>query len=439
MLSSGIERGETKMTLKKPGYKPRLADKRLEDLLPAFGAVCIEGPKWCGKTWTALNVAQSVVYVASPENHFQNRTLAQLSPNLVLEGAAPRLIDEWQEVPPIWDAVIFSVNQQTARGRFILTGSATPNYKGVLHSGAGRIANMQMHTMSLFESGDSSGQVSLEALFHGEITPQKQGHASLQNLIHLIVRGGWPGSLGLPIKAAAELPKAYLSSIITDDLHRMDGSRKDQQKIFRLLRSLARNESTVVSNATLRRDIRDTDGETINEETIADYLNLLQRMFLRLDQPAFDPNMRSSVRVGKSVKRHFVDPSLAVAAMEASDEMLGKDLNTLGFLFEALCERDLQIYAADFHGKLFHYRDGAGREIDAVVEHPDGSWAAIEIKLGGNQIDQAAEGLLNIRAAMENDPKAKPPKVLCVICGLGEYAYQRKDGVFVVPITMLRN
>ena len=427
------------MTLRKPDYMPRLADKRLENLLQAFGAVCIEGPKWCGKTWTALNVAKSVVYIASPENNFQNKNLAQLSPNLVLEGDAPHLIDEWQEVPPIWDAVNFSVNQQTARGRFILTGSATPNYKGVLHSGAGRIATMQMHTMSLLESGDSSGQISLKALFDGDITPQRQEPSSLERLIHLIVRGGWPGSLGLPIKAAAELPKAYLSSIITDDLHRIDGSKKDQQKVYRLLRSLARNESTVVSNAALRRDIQDTDGETINEETLADYLNLLQRMFLRHDQPAFDPNMRSSVRVGKSVKRHFADPSLAVAAMEVSDEMLGKDLNTLGFLFEALCERDLQIYAADFHGKLFHYRDGTGREIDAVVEHPDGSWAAIEIKLGGNQIDRAAEGLLAIRTAMENNPGAKPPKVLCVICGLGEYAYQRKDGVFVVPITMLKN
>lgn len=427
------------MTLRKTDYKPRLADKRLEDLLRAFGAVCIEGPKWCGKTWTALNVAKSVVYIASPENNFGNRTLAQLSPNLVLEGGAPHLIDEWQEAPAIWDAVNFAVNQQTARGRFILTGSATPNFKGVLHSGAGRIANMQMYTMSLLESGDSTGQVSLEALFAGAFTPQKQQPASLDQLIHLIVRGGWPGSLGLPIKAAAELPRAYLGSIISDDLHRIDGSKKDQQKVNRLLRSLARNESTVVSNATLRRDIRDKDGETISEETISDYLDLLQRMFLRNDQPAFDPNMRSSVRVGKSVKRHFIDPSLAVAAMEVSDAMLGKDLKTLGFLFEAMCERDLKIYAAGFQGKLFHYRDGTGREIDAVIEHPDGRWGAIEIKLGGNQIDQAAESLLAVRTAMENDPRAKPPHFLCVICGLGEYAYRRKDGVFVVPITMLKN
>jgi predicted AAA+ superfamily ATPase len=427
------------MTLKKTDYKPRLADIRLENLLQAFGAVCIEGPKWCGKTWTALNAARSVAYIASPENNFQNRALAQLSPNLVLEGDAPRLIDEWQEVPPIWDAVNFSVNQQTTRGCYILTGSATPNYKGVLHSGAGRIAKIQMLTMSLLESGDSGGQVSLKALFDGGFTPQRQEPTTLEQLIHLIVRGGWPGSLGLPAKAASELPRAYLSSIITDDLHRIDGSRKDQQKVYRLLRSLARNESTVVSNATLRRDIQDVDGETINEDTIADYLNLLQRMFLRNDQPAFDPNMRSSVRVGKSVKRHFVDPSLAVAAMEISGEMLGKDLNTLGFLFEALCERDLQIYAADFQGKHFHYRDGTGREIDAVVEHPDGSWAAIEIKLGGKQVDQASENLVAIRAAMENSPGAKPPKVLCVLCGLGEYAYQREDGVFVVPITMLKN
>ncbi len=427
------------MTLKKADYKPRLADKRLDTLLQTFGAVCIEGPKWCGKTWTALNVANSVIYIASPVNNFQNRTLAQLSPELVLEGAPPRLIDEWQEVPMIWDAVRFAVDQQTQRGRFILTGSATPNYKGVLHSGAGRIAHMPMYTMSLFESGDSSGQVSLKALFNGEFSAQKQESASLEGLIHLIVRGGWPGSLGLPEKTSAEIPKAYLDSIISDDLHRIDESKRDQQKINRLLRSLARNESTIASNATLRRDIQDIDGETINEETIADYLNILQRLFLRNDQPAFDPNMRSSVRVGKSVKRHFIDPSLAAAAMGATDEMLLKDLNTLGFLFEALCERDLQIYSADFQGKLYHYRDGAGREIDAVVEHPDGSWAAMEIKLGAGQVDQAAENLLAIRTVMENNPGAKPPKILCVICGIGAYAYQRKDGVFVIPITMLKN
>lgn len=427
------------MTLRRSGYKPRLADSQLDTLLQAFGGVCIEGPKWCGKTWMALNAANSVVYIASPENNFQNRTLAQLSPDLVLEGDTPRLIDEWQEVPPIWDAVRFAVDQDTSRGRFILTGSATPNFKGVLHSGAGRIANMRMRTMSLFESGDSDGQVSLQAFFDGKFAPRKQEPVSLERLVSLIVRGGWPGSLGLPVKAAAELPRAYLNSIIEDDLHRVDNSRKDRQKVNRLLRSLARNESTVVSNATLRRDIQDVDGETINEETIADYLGLLQRLFLRDDQPAFDPNMRSSVRVGKSVKRHFADPSLAVAALELSVVMLEKDLSTLGLFFEALCERDLQIYAASFHGKLFHYRDGTGREIDAVVEHPDGSWAAIEIKLGGIQIDRAAENLLAIQTAMQKDPGAKPPKILCVVCGLGEAAYQRKDGVFVIPITMLRD
>lgn len=279
--------------------------------------------------------------------------------------------------------------------------------------------------------------MSLEGLFHESFEPAKQASASLDHLIALTVRGGWPGSIGLPARAAAELPRAYIDSILQDDLHRVDDIKRDLQKVECLLRSLARNESTVASNAALRRDMQETDGETINEDTIADYLGLLQRMFLRDDTPAFDPNLRSSVHVGKAVKRHFADPSLAVAALGATAAMLKKDLNTFGFLFEALCERDLRIYAESFGGKLFHYHDGAGREIDAVVEHPDGSWAAIEIKLGAYQADQAADKLLAARSFIAADPKAIPPAVLCVVTGLGDYAYRRDDRVYVVPVTML--
>lgn len=426
------------MTLTKPNYMPRLADQQLTDMLEAFGAVCIEGPKWCGKTWTALNQALSVAFIANPDNNFQTRTMAQLNPALILTGKHPRLIDEWQEVLPLWDAVRFAVDQQADRGQYILTGSATPNYKGVLHSGAGRIGRMRMRTMSLYESGDSDGSVSLCEILSGSLPARTTQAPSLEHLIALCVRGGWPGSLGLPAKAAAELPRAYLSSVIEDDIHRLEGIQRDRQKMWMLLRSLARNESTLATNATLRRDMLETDGETIHVETVAEYLNVLERMFLREDQGAFDPNMRSSVRVGKSKKRHFVDPSLAVAALGATPGMLLDDLNTFGFLFEALCERDLQIYASALNAQLFHYRDASGREIDAVIECEDGTWGAFEIKLGQDKIDEAAKHLLHIRQLMTDDPRAKPPAILCVICGLGEYAYTRADGVMVAPITSLK-
>ena len=424
--------------MKKENYLPRILDDTVEKYLSSFGAVCIEGPKWCGKTWTSSQHSQSEVSMGDPANNFQNRQLAQLSPDLVLNGATPRLIDEWQEVPSIWDAVRYKVDQSAEKGQFILTGSATPNHKGILHSGAGRIAKLRMRPMSLFESGDSSGAVSLEELCHGHLTSAITGDVALPHLIELIIRGGWPGSLGLSAEQAALLPAEYLTAVIDDDVFRMDGIKRDTQKMRLLLHSLARNESTTVTNKTLIRDVKAVDDEDIDSNTVSAYLDIFKRLFITDNQPPFATNMRSSVRIKQAEKRHFADPSLTCALLRATPTSLLGDLETLGFLFESLCERDLRIYAESFGGSLYHYQDYSGKEIDAVVELADGSWCAFEIKLGANQIDTAAEGLLNIKRQFEDDPKGKPPAVLCVLCGMTNAAYRRPDGVFVVPITALK-
>lgn len=423
--------------MKEERYRPRVLDRQVEEYLSAFGAVCIEGPKWCGKTWTSSYHSQSAIYLGDPAGNFQNRQLAQLSPALVLEGECPRLIDEWQEVPPLWDAVRYKVDQDSRKGQFILTGSATPNHKGILHSGAGRIGRIRMRPMSLWESGDSSGRVSLERLCRGELTPAMTGEVDLKALIALIIRGGWPGSLGLPPEQAALIPGAYLDAVIDDDVYRMDGVKRDTQKMRQLLRSLARNESTTATNKTLMRDIKAVDDEDIDGNTVAAYLDIFQRLFLTDNQPPFSTGIRSSVRVKQAEKRHFADPSLACALLKATPAGLLGDLETLGFLFEALCERDLRIYAQSFGGSLYHYQDYSGREIDAVIELSDGTWCAFEIKLGANQIDAAAENLLDIQRQFQADPKGRPPEVLCVLCGLANAAYRRPDGIFVVPLTAL--
>lgn len=424
--------------MKHSGYKSRIIDKQIETYLSAFGAICIEGPKWCGKTWTSSYHCKSEIYLGDPAGNFQNRSLAELSPDLVLDGAAPRLIDEWQEVPPLWDAVRFKVDQSEAKGRFILTGSATPQHKGILHSGAGRIARLRMRPMSLYESGDSSGKVSLQELCRGKLEAALTGEVPLRELIHLIVRGGWPGSLELPLAEARLLPAEYIHAIVTDDVFRMDGVRRDSFKMQLLLRSLARNESTTATNKVLARDVKEIDDEDIDGNTIRAYLDIFKRLFLTDNQPPFAVGIRSSVRIKQAEKRHLADPSLAAALLKATPERLLGDLETLGFLFESLCERDLKIYAESFGGSLYHYQDYRNQEIDAVIERPDGEWCAFEIKLGANQIDSAAENLLKIKKQFEEDPKGKPPVVLCVLCGLSHAAYQRADGVYVVPITALK-
>ena len=428
--------GDTSMNKKQ--YIPRIIDKKIQEYLHTFGAICVEGPKWCGKTWTSSYHAESKIMLGDPTGNFQNRRLAELAPSLILEGEQPRLLDEWQEVPPLWDAVRHQVDQSPAKGQFILTGSATPNHKGILHSGAGRIAKLRMRPMTLYESGDSSGQVSLEALCHGVMKPAMVTEVSLLQLIGYIIRGGWPGSLGLTLEQAALLPLEYLNAVIDDDVYRMDGIKRNTTKMRLLLRSLARNESTTATNRTLKNDIRETDDEDMDAETVKDYLDIFERLFLTDNQPPFASHIRSSVRVKQSVKRHFCDPSLACALLKVTPNNLLGDLETLGFLFEALCERDLKIYAESFGASLYHYQDYQGREVDAVIELSDGRWCAFEIKLGANQIDTAAESLLRLKKEFEKDPKGNPPIILGVICGLSNAAYQRPDGVYVVPITALK-
>ncbi len=419
-------------------YLPRIIDKTVESHLKTFGAVCIEGAKWCGKTWTANTYSKSKIYLGDPTGNFQNKSLAKLDPKLVLEGDIPKLIDEWQEVPELWDAVRFEVDQRGEKGQFILTGSATPAQKGILHSGAGRISTLRMRPMSLYESKDSSGQVSLEEIcnekFKSIVTPE----VSLDRIINLIIRGGWPGSLDAAEAADTIIAREYLNAIINHDIYRLEGINRNTRKMNLLLKSLARNESTTVSMNTLRKDIKEKDEEDLDNDTIALYLTLFERMFLIENQKAFSSNIRSSTRIKQLDKRHFVDPSLAGALLNVSKDMLINDLNTLGFLFEALCERDLRIYAESFNAKLYHYQDYDGNEIDSVIELVNGDWVAIEIKLGSNQIDEAANALIKIRNKILNDG-GKQPKVLCIVCGICKAAYLRDDGVYVVPITALKN
>ena len=424
--------------MEREDYRPRLIDNIIDSYLEAFGAVCVEGPKWCGKTWTSSYHCKSEIMLGNPDGNFQNRQLAQMSPSLVLEGETPRLIDEWQEVPQLWDAVRYKVDQSGNKGQFILTGSATPNHKGILHSGAGRIAKLRKRPMSIFESGNSSGDISLKDICEGRIEPKISGEVDLRKLIDFIIRGGWPANQETTLKQAAYLPIQYIRAVLDDDVYRIDNVKRDKHKMELLLRSLARNEATTVTNKKLKNDIKEIDDEDIDVETVSAYLDVFQRLFLTDNQKPFEAKLRSSIRIKQAEKRHLSDPSLAAALLNATPEMLLNDLNTLGFLFEALCERDLKIYAESFDAELYHYQDYNNNEMDAVIAMPDGKWCGFEIKLGANQIDMAAENLIKIK----NEIKASggiAPDSLCVICGLSNAAYQRPDGVFVVPITALRN
>ncbi len=424
--------------MKRKDYKPRLIDRQVEDFLTAMGAVVIEGPKWCGKTWTSAQHSGSEFYVGSPDGNFQNKRLAELSPEKVLEGKSPRMLDEWQEVPALWDAVRAEVDRRNAKGQFILTGSATPNRKGILHSGAGRIGRIRMRPMTLYESGASSGEVSLRELCIGEEFPTRMNEAvSLQHLAELLVRGGWPGNLQVPESSAGILAKEYITALLETDVYRVDEKTRDAHKMNLLLRSLARNESTTASLSVLKKDIGGVDGETIDDDTISAYLDVLRRLFLLDNQLPFAPAARSSIRIKQAEKRHLADPSLACALLKMTPQGLINDLNTFGFLFEGMCIRDLRVYANSFGGELYHYQDYRDNEFDAVVELPDRSWCGFEVKLGAHQIDDAAANLLRINAAIRT-AGGNPASRLVVICGLSNAAYLRPDGVYVVPITMLK-
>lgn len=418
-------------------YRTRIIDKIIEKRLELFGAVCIEGPKWCGKTWTSLVQSNSVFFVGNPENNFSNKLLAELNVNSILKGSKPRLIDEWQEVPAIWDAVRMEVDLNGEKGSFILTGSSTPSEKGVLHSGTGRIDKVRMRPMTLFESGDSNGRVSLKDLFNNNLEPEQFDRPSIDYIIHLVVRGGWPGNISVNIDDAGIIPKSYVNSLLTDESISLDGIKRNKNKMYALLRSLSRNESTTVSNKTLVRDIKEIDEESISPETLKEYLDILERIFLIENQQSFAPKIRSHIRVAKSAKRHLVDPSLAVALLDLTPKMLLKDLEYFGFLFESLVYRDINVYAESIGGKTYHYRNlSNNEEVDIIVENEDGEYAAFEVKLGTNQIEQAAKQLIKFKNSFENEENK--PKVLGIICGVCDIAYQRSDGVMVIPITSLR-
>ncbi len=419
-------------------YRSRLIDKKIEKYLKAFGAICIEGPKWCGKTWTSIKFSNSVFMLANPEGNFNNKKIAELNPSFALNGPFPRLIDEWQEVPSIWDAVRYNVDNNKAKGQYILTGSSTVSVFSYIHSGAGRIAKIKMRPMSLYEQGFSNGLISLKDIANNKIEDCFTGEVSLDNLIDYIIRGGWPANIDLDADIAGLLPLEYINSILNIDIYKLDNRRRDKHKIELLLRSLARNESTTVSNKVLKNDIKEIDNEDVNIDSISEYLQLMERLFLLENTKPYSTKIRSSLRVKQSEKRHFVDPSLAVAILKLNKEKLLGDLEYLGFLFEALAERDLLIYSEANDLNMYHYQDYNNNEIDAVIENEDGSWCGIEIKLGANQIDKAAENLLKINKKMIKE-NGKSAKSLCVICGLTNAAYRRKDGVIVVPLTSLKD
>lgn len=423
----------------KDEYKKRVIDSTIETYLTVSGGICIEGPKWCGKTWASANHGKSEFLVGSPDNDFLNRKLASLQPTAVLQGDTPRVIDEWQEVPALWDAARAEIDRRHKKGQFILTGSSTPRTKGVMHSGAGRIVRLRMDTMSLYETGDSSGLVSLEELCSGNLDTVLTGDVLLEDLATYIVRGGWPDNISVSHEKTHLMPRSYMRTIVDNDLPRLDEDAEyDRRRALLVLRSLARNESTTVSDSTILSDITGNGRDVMSRNTLTRYLEALSRLFLFSNQLPYSPEIRSSLRIKVAEKRHFSDPAMAAALLNLTREKLMKDLNTFDLLFEALVEHDLRVYASSFDGTLYHYQDYRNNEIDAVIELPDGEWCAFEIKLGAGKIDEGAASLLKVSSDIEKNG-GKPPKTKCVICGLANAAYIRPDGVFVVPLTALRN
>lgn len=419
-------------------YKKRIIDETLKKYLETFGALLIEGPKWCGKTWTGSNASNSVFLLADPKNNFNNKQIALLNPDIVLNGDNPRLIDEWQEVPSLWDAVRGRVDESAKKGQFILTGSSAVDKSKYIHSGTGRIAHLKMRTMSLYESGFSDGVISLKDICYGTAIDCLTQNASLDKLIDCVLIGGWPSTIGMSVDQSIIVAKEYIKSVLNEDIYKVDNVKRDKHKVELLLKSLARNEATTVTNKTLKNDIKEKDYDDVDANTITNYLNLLNDLYLVENVPPYSSRIRSSLRVKQSEKRHFVDPSLPCAILHLTKDKLLNDLNYFGFLFESMVERDLLTYVDSFNAKLYHYQDYANNEIDAVIELEDSSWCGFEIKLGANQIDEAAKNLVRINSKIIEDG-GKPAKSLCVICGLVNAAYKRPDGVYVVPFTSLKN
>ena len=419
-------------------YLSRIADKILADRLESSGAVLIEGPKWCGKTRTATEISKSQLYMQDPDKTLSYMKAADTKPSLLLKGETPRLLDEWQMAPVLWDAVRFMVDQRGKTGQFILTGSAVPQDNVVQHTGTGRISRIMMRPMSLFESNESNGTISLSELFNGKTDIEAFSDLTIEQIAFAIVRGGWPASVEDTKKSALRRAVDYVEAVINADVSRVDNIEKNPIRVRALLRSLARNISTIATIKTIHDDIAmsDTD-ESISEKTISQYLNALNRIFVTENLPAWNPALRSKTAIRTSPKRQFVDPSIATAIMRLTPERLLDDFNYFGFLFESLCDRDLRIYTEAIDGEVFHYRDSSGLESDAVIVLNDGRWAAVEIKLGSKEIEDAAKHLIELKNKV-NTQKMMEPSFLMILTGT-EIAYRRDDGVLVVPLGCLRN
>ena len=401
-----------------------------------MGAVLIEGAKWCGKTSTAAHAAQSSLYMQDPDYARSYQGMADTKPSLLLQGAAPRLIDEWQMAPVLWDAVRFEVDKRGMPGQFILTGSAVPADNVAAHTGTGRFARIVMRPMSLYESGESKGAVSLAGLFAGEHDIEGISDLSIEQIAFAICRGGFPATIGKPDKAALRMPVDYVEAVINHDISQVDGVEKNPVRVRLLLRSLARNIATMASARTLLDDVESTEA-TLSDKTLSTYYNALRRIFVVEDMPAWSPSLRSRTAIRSSPKRLLVDPAVAAAVMRANPEAILRDFEYFGFLFEALCARDIRVYAQRADGDVFHYRDKSGLEADMIVQLRDGRWGAIEVKLGQRQIEEAATNLLKLKEKIDTDT-IREPSFLLIVTG-GQYAFRRKDGVLVVPAGCLKD
>ena len=422
------------MALTEQGYKPRLIDKKIARYLDLFGAVSIEGPKWCGKTWSALNHANSVVYIMDPENNYANRESARLNPASILGGDNPLLVDEWQEVPGIWDAVRFAADREKKKGLYILTGSVTPKENTYIHSGAGRIGKIRMRTMSLFESGVSSGAASLSGLFEGNEIKTGASRLTQEKIIDIAIRGGWPENLDVPIDDAGVLPEQYIVALAETDVTNADNVKRNPDLALHLLASVARTNATPASLNTIVADVQARFGD-VARQTVAEYLSVLMRLHVIEEIPQWFPELRDKLRLRKTPKRMLADPSIAVSALKARPGELSRDPRTLGGVFENLCIRDLLVYAEVVGAKLSHYHDASGLEVDVIIELGT-QWAAVEIKMGSHRVDEGAAGLKRLRDKLMSKG-AGEPAFLCVVTGGGPL-HTRDDGVFVIPIDCLK-
>lgn len=421
-------------------YKPRIADKLLERKLAGKGAVLLEGPKWCGKTTTAEQIAKSVLYMSETGRIEQNRQLAKINPSLLLRGDKPRLIDEWQVAPSLWDSIRFESDHAAALGLFILTGSSVPaDMSEVVHSGTGRIGWLRMRPMSLWESGDSTGEVSLASLFEGSETVVGLSTKTIEDIAFLACRGGWPLAVGMEKDIALDQAFDYVDAVEQRDISLADGVRRDAVRTHRLLRSYARHQGAQVSLASIKADMQANESDTLDESTIASYINALKKIFVIEDAEAWNPNLRSKTAIRTSDTRYFVDPSIATAVMGLGPMDLINDLNTFGLVFETMCMRDLRVYADALNGKVYHFRDKNGLECDAVIHLRNGSYGLVEIKLGGDNLIQEGVSSLKTLADKIDTTRMKKPSFLMVLTATGQYAYRNEEGIYVVPIGCLKD